>query len=303
MATTRYGIHGASLNGGSLLLTQVNSYSFDPGQSIDEIVPGGVLDRGAVILGSASSMVRIRSRDVATIFGAVSPSVGYYCSGSSVFDLQQRASGGTYTGSTGANAKITVPVGFLVPESISASAGGNQEAQVELTLHALYDGTNAPMSIANSANLAGSVAFNSAFYLGPLYINSVKMEGIISSSVEFGLQFSKAIPDGSLYPTVGSIVERKPRFSFTMLRVDFIASNITNFFNAAAAGTVAAYFYKGATGTGRVAAATTSHAKFSATASTISPDTLSVRDNDDATVTVTIRPTSTVAVSVASAVP
>lgn len=302
MATTRYSIHSALFNSSGLTIAQMGSQSFDPGQTLDEIIPGGALDRGAVIVGSTNPMVSLSTRNLTTVFGTVSPTVGYNCTGSSVFYYQQRASGGGFTGGS-TFITVTAAKGFLQPMRLSASSGGTQAANLDLTFHALFDGTNIPLVQAGSAASGAAPGFTSAFYLGPVYVNSGQLEGVTSTDVDFGIQFDKIWPDGNIHPTSGSITSRTPVFSATFLRQEMIDSTIASFFSAVAAGTIAFYYYKGANGSGRVASATTEHCKVSATAGVLTPDRCSVTGNEDGTVTVTARPTTAIAISVASAVP
>jgi hypothetical protein len=303
MATNRYSGYSAKLND-AIILNQVSSVSIDPGGSYDELIPAGLLDRQAVVLGTATPGIRITTRDLATFFGDVSASTGLACEDTSTFQFQQRASGGAFSGgSTFWNVVSTL--GFLMPTRLGASNGGNQEANLDALYVPLYDGTNVPL-VANAAQAvvaSTTPAYNSSFHLGPVYINSVLMEGIISSEVNFGIGFETITPDGSVYPTAGSIIRRMPSLSFTMLRHEFITTNVASMFIGNAAGTVAAYFYKAVNGGARVAAATTSHCKVTATASTLTPDSIAFSGNDDSLVTITVRPKVALAVSVSSAVP
>jgi hypothetical protein len=81
------------------------------------------------------------------------------------------------------------------------------------------------------------------------------------------------------------------------------AATVGNMFNASASGTIACYFAKGVSGGSRVANATTSHCKVSAAASVVNPESMSVSNNEDGSVTLTFQVTGTIAAVTNSALP
>ena len=168
----------------------------------------------------------------------------------------------------------------------------------------LYDGTNAPIAINTGVDISGVTvpAFVAKYYMGPVYVNGSQVSGVTSVSVNPGIGYAAIAADGNCYPTNGAILSRQPSISWTMLAVDYVAT-IGSMFNASTPGTVAVYFAKGASGSCRVAYGTAAHAKFSLATGVWSPDNVSVTDNGDGTVTVSVQGTSVMAASVASAIP
>jgi hypothetical protein len=68
-------------------------------------------------------------------------------------------------------------------------------------------------------------------------------------------------------------------------------------------GVLAVYFWKGSDAGSRVAAATASHCKISGATGVWSDDSIKASNNDDGTVDISVMPTGTLTVSVASAIP
>jgi len=304
MAVNRYSLYPASFvhGGGTLSLIQINAATADPGSQMDEIIPGGLVDRQAVIMATARPSCTFSTADLATVLGTVSPTAGLNCTGACKLHYQQRADQGVFSGGSN-NIQIAATKGFLMPSRITASGSG--QATCDLMFYPLYDGTNFPLIATNGVSLssAPTPAYNSVFYQGPVYVNSAQIEGLISVSVDLGLRYSTILPDGYVFATQGSIVARTPTISLTFLKADMVATNIGSMFIGSLAGTIAVYFARGVAGGTRVANATTSHCKISAATGALGPGSVSVTGEDDATVTVTVWPTAALAVSVASAIP
>jgi len=295
MAIERYGIYPCLLNAAVALL-QVDGINVEPGKAFDEITPGGAVDRAGVILSGAAPVVRIMSQDLKTIFTSISPSVGLNCTGSSTFQYQQRASGAVFSGGS-TFVKAVATAGFVFPDSVSAD--GNSPARCSLTFLAMYDGTNAPLVYSASNAVVGSApAFTSQYYLGPLYVNTVLIDGLISASVNFGLSVMPIKPDGMPYPSFPAVVARKPVFTFTFLKLGHISATIGSLQNALLAGNLIQHFRRGVSGGVRENDADTSdsHIRFTAASGAWAPDAVQVTGEGDATVTVTVRPTAVVAV-------
>jgi len=307
MAADRFSGYTASFvhAGGTLDLPQMGSYAVQSNRNITRVSSSGAVDPLAHILASASQMAQIGTQDLAAAFGVISPTAGLACSGASTFRYQKRANAGVFSGST-TNCTLVAQLGFLCPESLSAS--GDSPAELSLKFYPFYDGTNLPFVTANSVDLSGvtAPAYGSVFYLGPLYLGSTQLEGVTSTRLDFGINFSQIPIDGLVYPKEGMIISRNPSLSVTLLKTSTLHANITNFFSAVVdSDDIKAYFTKGVHGTAaaRVAAATTSHCKVTVGTGQMGPDDISVSGESDATITYRINVTSTIALSVASAIP
>jgi len=285
--------------GGTLSMVQLGAARASMNSQFDEHIVGGAVDRGAVILQQAAPSVDLESADLATIFGVVSPTVGLSCTGNCIFQYQKRADQGVFAGA-GTNTLATATKGFLLPTRLSASNGGR--ASLGLNFHALFDGTNEPLVFSQNQNLTGTPTFTSAFYGQIVYVNGSVVDSLLSASIDFGLAVVPQYEDGVVFPTLMSIVARTPTISLTFASVRHTIHTLTTAFIAALGGAIGVYFFKGVASGKRVANATTSHCKISAATGSWGADDISVQGNDDATLTVTVRPTAALAVSVASAI-
>jgi hypothetical protein len=292
-------------SGGTLALAQMQGFAISPDAQISEEYAHGAVDRKAAIEVASNPSITFETQDLTTYWGAVSPTVGLAVATSTgaTFRLQERATlDGVWETST-THETYTVSRGILIPESVEASQDDERGAVVSSRHVCLYDGTNLPI-VKNTGvdfSAATTPAFTSKFFLGPVYHNSSELKGVISSRVEFGIEFAPRRTSGAVYASLGSIVRRAPTISITMLKVDALSS--VNAFLRALSGTFAVYYWKATASANRTAVASTVHAKFSASAGAWNDESISVQDNGDATATIRIRPTSTIAVSVASAIP
>lgn len=300
MATTnRYGIYPAQLVGGSTItLQQLHGVTITPGANKDVVIPGGAVDPSAIPMIFADSRVQFATHDLVTALG-VSITAGFPITASSLIQWQARDNGGTFVGS-GANVAVSLTKGWVGISSISASQDG--PAELGLTVWPLYDGTNAPLVPAASQNLTSTPTFTSKFYLGPVTLNGTALNAVTGVSINPGIDYRTNRGSGDVYARVGSIYTRMPTISVTLADAG-AAATVGNMFNASASGTVACYFSKGASGGSRVADATASHCKVSAAASVVNPESMSVSNNEDGSVTLIFQVTGTIAAVTNSALP
>lgn len=307
MAANRYGAYGCSVVSSgptTTTFTQVRGIGVRPGSRRTELVPAGALERGAVISATRDPIVTIETGDLATVLGLVSPTTGLSCTGGATFRYQKRSAQSTFA-SGSSHETLTSTVGYLYLDSLGASQDAADGAACSLMYVPLYDGSTDPLVHNTSQSLsAGTPAYVSQYYMGPIYANGSQVEGCVGWSVRNLLQFSTFRGDGDVYPRLGSIVSRTPQVSFTFRNVAGITSVIGGLFNAAAPGTLAFYLAKGAPGaTPRVSYASSAHVKLSMSAADWGADSIDVRESDDANITVTVYPTVAVAISAASAIP
>lgn len=312
MPQDRFGIYPLTLTYAgptTLNVQQIGRWGIKPDANKETIIPGGSVDPSAIVLNYGNPSVEFETDDLATILSVVTPSAGLACSGGALFQLQKRADGATFAGGA-TNVTITSKKGFCYPKTLDVRQDRAGGARLTCEYVAQYDGTTTgtpavptdPMAIAANQALASTPAFNARFYLGPVYVNAVEVPGITGYSVDFGIEYRTLRADGDLWPQVGSIFSRKPKFFFTLVKADYAAS-IGSLFNAAPAGAIAFYLRKGAPGGARVADATTGHIKITMATGAWNADSLDVQEQDDATLRVACEATGTIAVSTASAIP
>lgn len=290
-------------SGGTLNLAQMQDFSVQTNGTRDRFYVPGAVDPKAHILAFADQQITFGTQDLATYFGTVSPTVGLALTGAGTFRLQERSdlAGVFETGST--HETYTVTNGLIIPTRLSASQDDQTGAVLQSTLFPLYDGSTNPVVHNTGVDFSGAPtpAFTSEFFLGPVYHNSSQIGGITQVSIDFGIQFAPRRVSGQVFATKGAITRRSPVFTFTTLKSDVDAA--VNLFNRALTNSFAIYLQKGADAGSRISAATASNCKISCTAGVFSTDSIQVSSNDDATTNISVMPTGTIAVSVASAIP
>ena len=300
----RFGVYPASFvhAGGTLDLTQMESFRVTPQASKAEIIPAGSVDRAAVVTANSDARAQFGTKDLNTYFGTVSATAGLVLTGNATFRLQEREEAAAFlTGAT--HGTVVATGGWIIPESLSASIEDNDGAVLRSIFQAFWDGTNAPFVFNDAVNFAAAPtpAFNSLFFLGPVYHNSVEISGITNVSVNFGIQFNAAPKSPGPHKETGAIMRRTPEITFTTAKTDEGAG--LDMFHRAVNTSFAVYFWKGANNSDRVAKATAEHCKISFTAGDIETTEVGGDGTEDAMLQTTVRPTGTIAVSVASAIP
>lgn len=280
---------------------QLEGFDIQPGQQMARVRPAGQVDGLAHILASANPRVNFSTRDLLSFFTSVSPSVGLAIT-NATFRLKQRNECGLFTtGATGMT--ITATKGCLYPTSLQADQDSAEGARVDAAFAALYDGSNKPLVINDTVDLdaAPAAAFSSLYFLGPVYINAVEIPGVTSVNVDFGLNFTSTPTTPGPYHHTGAYVNRDPTISFTTRKLNEM-DGIGNLFANAAAGAIAIYLQAGAASSDRQLAASSVHVKISATAGEIHPQNSNNQAGQDGLVNYMVKPTSALAVSVASAI-
>lgn len=308
--SNRYGLYSAFFDDGStgLALPQVRSIGTRTNKNMVSIHPSGAIDPAAHIMSMARPIISLATRDLATVFGTVSISAGYYCPDGARFLYRRRLVGGAWSSSSEHTGQV-VESGFLHCTELAADAEAQDAASCALEFIALSaDGGN-PFTMTDDQAIHAdlpSPAYVSSFFMGPAYFNSALLPGLIRSRVRPGIGFQSRLCDGGSFPreTASSIVSRNPAIELEFLKVDMADSVIGDIMCAAFSNTLAVYFQKGSTNNeGRVAAATAEHIKVSAAAGSWGADDVSVAGEDDATLTLMIQPTGTLSLSAASAIP
>ena len=308
--SNRYGLYSAFFDDGAtgLALPQVRSLGTRTNKGMVTFHPSGSIDPAAHVMSTARPILSLATHDLATVFGSVSISAGYYCPDGARFLYRRRVPGGAFSSSSDHTAQ-TVESGFLHCTEISADAESQDAANCALEFIALSaDGGN-PFAVTDDQSIHADLpapAYVSSFFMGPVYFNSVLLPGLIRARVRPGIGFQSRLCDGGSFPreTASSINSRNPAIELEFLKVDMLDSVIGDIMCAAYSNTLAVYFQKGSTNNeGRVAAATAEHIKVSSAAGSWGADDVSVSGEDDATLTLLVQPTGTLALSAASAIP
>lgn len=289
-------IHGAAQ---TLNLSQMAGFTINSNGQQVRVRPGGSIDSLAQLLSRAKPTISFRTMDIATVFGAVSATLGLKMTGNSIFRLLERTDCGAFE-TTGVT--VTAAAGCMYPTQVQASNDGDG-AELGLEFVPLYDGTNPILVSAASVDLSGapSAAFNSQFFLGPVYHNSSEIRGVRDITVDFGLQFVASPNSPGPYDRKGAFNNREPVLRFTTEKIDEQGSS--SLFIRGVTSSFAIYLQKGSANSDRVAAATAQHVKISCTAGSIETEEIGGDAPEDALTRWTVRPTGTIALSIASAIP
>jgi hypothetical protein len=301
----RYSGYTVSLNNAGVALTQVDSWTLNPGTRRAPIIPAGVIDPAHIGIAGANPTINITTRDLVAFWAGVSPSVGLSCASSSIFVYQERSDGGTFiAAATNTHETLTCATGFIYPTTLSASQDGNDGATVEATFVPLWNGTVQPV-VWNTGQVISTVtapAFGSRFFLGPVYHSGAEITGVTNVTIDFGIEFSPRAFSGDPYPRTGCIVTRQPTITFTVCQVAAAAALSTIFGSAITTGIVV-YLQKGVASGTRVAVATAQHCKITAASGDWSLNEASVQQNDDGSVSFIATPTTALTAATNSAIP
>lgn len=305
MAANRYGVYPSSFvyaGPTTLLIDQILSHSVRTGPTHQAVVPGGNVDTSAHITVMAEPVVEFSSDDLKTVLDTITISAGLALTGGLTIRYQQRIDGGAFAGGSN-NATITATKAFAYPTSIQATQDDENGATVDVRVAVLYDGTNDPLNENTGVSFAGvSPAFNQVFHLGPVYLNGTELEAVRSVRIDPGITYVPFRGSGDVYARQGSITRRMPVITVNITDMDSLAT-VGTLFNAASAGTLACYFWKGVSGGARVAVASAVHCKVSAATSALHADNMTVQRQDDGTFDVIFKVTGTLAFASNSAIP
>ena len=296
----RYGIYVARV--GDVLLRQLGAADVRPGSQKTEVIPGGAVDRAAVITAYADPMISLQTADFACL-ATLSLTAGYpattaaSANAASLVQFQDRADGGLF-GST--PYVLTTAKSFTAVDEIRAEQDSTEGALISLKQYALsLDGIAAPFAL-SQASLTSTPSYGSLMYLGPVWIGDVastptQIKGIQSVSIKPGLIYKHKRAEGEPFAQRGSIIARLPEIA---IRLDDVGATYTNLLSLFGKDITASirlncYFQAGVHGGTRVAKATTSHYRLTAQTGECSTESISVQKVDDATIELVMRPTTT----------
>jgi hypothetical protein len=311
--SNRYGLYTALFDAGSnnLVLNQINSVGTRTNKGIFTVHPSGAIDPAAHLMSTARPVQAFATNDLLTLFGdasaPVSITAGLYCTQGSQLVYRRRVEGGGFS-SGNDHIVQTVESGFLHCTEFGAEAESQSPVEAALEFIALSSDGGDPFAISfgqaiPAANTAP--AYNSAYYMGPVYFNAGQLTGVIRSRVRPGIGFAARYADGGAFPRAAcaSIAIRQPAIEIDFLNVDVLNSTVATFLSAYS-NTLAVYYQKAAVSNdARVAAGSASHIKVTSTAGAWGSDEIAVRNNEDGTATIVVMPTGTLALSTASTIP
>lgn len=293
---------------GSLHLTQLSGYEVQTGVRIEELVLPGTVDRAVNLVMDGDPKAVLRTQDLLTVLQSIPLTSGLSIDTAATLRYQQRtimqaAQAGTFE--SGSNhAKLTSVGGVLCPMGISVQHGGLAVANLEYWASWLGDPTTSPFELSFSQALAQAPSFTSAYTLGPVTLGATPLEGIIGWDFQTGLEIVPRKYEGWTYPAEFIIRMRKPRVVLQFDNPEPVSS-IGDLFHAALGSALKLYLRRksATTADGNVAAATASHAYIQVTAGSWMGERIAASDHDNASLSVPVLPTGTIASSYATALP
>jgi hypothetical protein len=178
---------------------------------------------------------------------------------------------------------------LTVLEEISATQGEHAVARFRTTC--IYDGTNEPLIFAGSIALAANTSnLVQKYKLGQVQVNGSAVDGITGWTYRPNIEVETVMAGGSHRPSFAAVRQRQPTLEYTTLEIPHMTSLTPD----GAKGTTAFAFYlqKMDEYGDVVAANTAEHVKLTCQANhyRLDPGAITVRNNDNATFTVTVRP-------------
>ncbi len=281
----------ATLGGSNVLLDQVQNFAVNTAVNHAIMASDGAVDPTYVSVMNQAPGVSFTSTAIATILAACG--INGAVIDSDVDDpgllcyFQKMSEGGTRAAGSN-HILMTINEGLLVPVTINAAQ--DSPATIDMAATISYDGTNDPIVIADSQALVGSPAVGELFTVGPVSINGTTLEGIQSTTINFGIQVIAQGGDGAVWPTYVAIMSRRPSIT---LRTTDVSSLSTFGLTGAAQGASDSLVYlrKLSEGGTRVADNVAEHISFSIDEGMINVTNANVAQDSPAMADVTITPT------------
>ena len=307
---SRFGIYPATLKpttGGDINLSQLDSHRFSPNAQKSPYKPGGSLDTLHVGLVSAKPMHSLSTCDLETVLSRISHTDGLAIdgdttNGSAFFRYQNRICEGGFSAAA-THVGRTSKKGYVKLGTLSGSEGDAKGATISLEYYSIsLDGLEDPdvKSVNVDLSAVAVPSFVSRFFFGPTYLGGVKVEGVVQTSVNFGVSCDAKLFD-YVYPTCYSINSRDPSITFSgpNAKIDALLSSFSNNLSAP----LDVYYRRGVHGQARVGNGTASHIKVTAASGEWSLDDEGGSGQDDITSSFTVTVTGQLALSVASPIP
>ena len=211
----KYTLSLIKLNGNSAVsIYGINSSTLNKNVAYRIQHAAGIVDPGWISVASIQPTVSIVATELAKILGVtgsqgVCIGTGQTCTSVDFYYAQMGQCAPRLSGTN--HFRVSMSQGILVPTQIQASQ--SETATIGLDFHAVYDGTNDPMTFSASASLPSVAALSEAFTMGKVTRNGSQLSGVQSFTIDFGLKVDKHMADGDLYPTFAGVASADPVIS------------------------------------------------------------------------------------------
>lgn len=273
----------------AVTLGQIVDQQINPG--LTEIIEAadGLTDATFVGVESARPVVSFTTKDIASALDLCGLDGTAIDSDEThpgiVLFLQAYAQGSTRAGAS-SHVTVTIANGMIVWRSCQASQGQAATATFDILARST-DGSTAPVVLATSASLAGTIATAERWTLGTVKCNNADLPAL-DLTISSGITELSESADGLVYPTFIGINDRRPSISFSTRNVTALSTH--GIVGAAIASSTVATLREMAQGATRTAVGTTTHISFTVTAGRISVNRVGGAHGTPMVANVTITP-------------
>ena len=289
----------------SMNLKHLEAWELTPNNMVGVQHPPGSIDPAAFLMSRTKPSYRMRSPDLATIFGTVGFMSGKCFDRDSNFYLQERADCGTFlTGATHIGRRVHK--GFMYLDSISAELESQDGAMANMIFHPLWNEVDACVQhISATALPITTPGFVSSYFLGPIFKSGVQIPGVMSQTWTPQIRFQSTPHSPHHADTHGSIIQRDATFTVRCLKLDEFdsyaetgtnISDVWDFYLQQADAT-------NANADGRIAAANAVHAKVSFQSGRMEIRNTSYDGVEDAGMEIVFTPSGAVTFSLTGVIP
>lgn len=314
----RYGIFVQRI--GDMLLRNCGSAAHSPSNVVGEPIPGGGVDRSAVITSHADPVSRFMTTDLQVLLAgtpAMSLLTGYAfdtattppgssgVTAATLLQCQARLDGAVFDSASN-HFTITSSKGYAQIEDITLTQDDPSGGKANITCwHLSADGIATPDTAAANASLVSTPLWTSTFFLGPVTLGNpasspVWFKSVQSVSIRTGLTYVTKRGEGQPYASIGSIIRRTPEIRVRIHDAEEWYTKMSPALHGLAltgALRVNCYLQKGIHGSTRTPYATAEHMNIYAATGALDPQDFSVAGEDDLGIELLIRPTGTLALA------
>lgn len=284
---------------------QLKNFNLVLNSEKSEQIPSGLIDVACTYLANAKPMANFTTHDLLTFFTVCGPASVLPIT-AAVARMIQRQEDGDFlnVGDT-----YEFPKATIVPTSLGAAQEDVDGATLQFGVYILTDGVNEAIGRGTAVDFTGASggvaapvpACASKYFMGPATLGGLQIPNVEKHGIEFGINYNAKGFNGSVYPTEGSIVSRRPSISITTTALNFDATR--NMFISSLGGPLTLYFQRAIDGDDRAAGNVPTHLAITAAAGSICSEDVSSSENDDGTLTLKATPHGPLSVNLAATLP
>lgn len=272
--------------GPGYLLRQIRSANFSPNTTLAPDYTSGGVDPAAIFVLESRPEVRFTSGDIGGALAGIDPVSGLHiANGTATIQIpwNHRANGGTFQAGA-SHARLVADRGLFVPASLTANQSDQDGASIEILGQFYSTDETPPVQAQLNQSLPASV-YNGSYRLGPIYIGSTPLTGIVGVTINFGITLEPELLDGLPWPSNIYITRRNPTAQIRFRDLDQMLQ-FGALFSALNSATI--FLRRRAAGGTYLADAALSHVKLTLGSGTIVPDSIGASGNAAAEPSITL---------------